>query len=330
MSATRWSALVIITVAVMAGAFVAVNGSIDPMGLFHSRTRIVIYTNERWSKYLLSIRYVPEQFDAVLVGTSVTGNWNTGFMQPLRTYNLSIEGGNIYEERLLLENVFKRRKPRVVLFCIHPYLTASYGRQTPYMTNRDYWSALGSLELLKTYHARRRVERHVGRQEFNEFGQQDFKIPVRPWRAQAIAGGRWYVVDERSFAEYGRLVASARAAGSRVVAVVPPVNAEQWLYTADAYREYQHRILTFFRGDELVIDFNTAPYDGLRGDRSNFPDGIHLSSTAADIFVKELARLVRNGTDHPRGFRIADSKTFQVPERTKRQSVERTAPGTIR
>jgi hypothetical protein len=283
---SRWSGLVIAAVLIVGCAFVAINAHLDPMGLFHSKPRIAIYTNERWSKYLLSIRYVPEQFDAVLIGTSVTGNWNTGLL-PLRTYNLSIEGGNISEERLLLENVLKRRKPKIVFFCIHPYLTASYGRKSPHMTRRDYWSALGSLELLKTLNAARRHE-----PEINEFGQQDYVIPARPWKAQPMDAGKWYVVDERSFAEYGQLVATARAAGARVIAVVPPVNEEQWVFTADAYRNYQNRILPFFRSDELAIDFNAPQYLALRGDRANFPDGIHLSTPAADAFVGELARLV--------------------------------------
>jgi len=287
MTGRRWSWLVIAAVLTVGGAFVANNVHLDPMGLFHAKSRIGVYTNERWSKYLLSIRYVPEQFEAVLVGTSVTGNWNTGLL-PLRTYNLSLEGGNIFEEGLLLENVLKRRKPKMVIFCIHPYLTASYGRKTPYMTRRDYWSALGSLELLKALHA----ARHGGQPEINEFGRQDYVIPVRPWKAQPMDAGKWYTVDERSFAEYGRLVAAARAAGARVIAVVPPVNQEQWVYTADAYRNYQNRILPFFRSGELVIDFNAPQYSALRGDRANFPDGIHLSTPAADAFVRELARLV--------------------------------------
>jgi hypothetical protein len=285
--------LVIITVAVVASAFVAVNVHLDPMGLFHSKAHLLLYTNERWSKYLLTLRYVPEHFDAVLVGSSLTDNWDTGLMQP-QTYNLSLEGGDISEERLLLENVLKQRAPKIVFFCVHPYLTASNGRKTPYMTRSDYWSALGSIELLKTYHGRQRVEQRAARQEFNEFGRRLFQIPSRPWRPRTMAKGDSFEVDERSLAEYAKLVASARAAGARVVAVIPPVNREEWLTTEGAYRQYQRRILSFFRSDELLIDFNTPPYDALRGDRRNFPDGGHLSDSAAPFFAQELSRLIRN------------------------------------
>ncbi len=293
MTAAFWSCLVIITVAVAGGAFVAINYWADPMGLFHSKSGLLVYTNERWSKYLLSLRYVPEHFDAVLVGSSLTDNWDTGLMEP-QTYNLSLEGGDISEERLLLDNVLKRRAPKLVLFCIHPYLTATSGRKTPYITRSDYWSALGSLELLKTYHARRREQNHVARQEWNEFGRRLFQRPERPWHARTMARGESFAVDQRSLAEYAQLVASARAAGARVVAVIPPVNREEWLTTAEAYRQYQRRILPFFRSDELVIDFNTATYDALRGDRRNFPDGGHLSDSAAPFFAQELSRLIRN------------------------------------
>jgi hypothetical protein len=291
LSAAAWSRIVILTVAVIGGSFAAMNHYLDPMGVFHSKPHVSIYTNERWSKYLLSTRYVPENFDAVLVGTSATDNWNTGLILPLRTYNLSLEGGNASEARVLLENVIRRRRPKIVFFCIHPYLTASYGRQTPYMTKADYWSALGSLELLRTYQGELRVKRGTSQQEFNEFGQRFFNIPARPWHA-TFNGADWYRVDERSLADYGAMVANARASGARIVAVVPPVATEFWQLAGTAFQGYQRQLMPFFHEGDLVIDFNTPPYDSLRSDRANFPDGIHLTTSAADAFVRELARLV--------------------------------------
>lgn len=75
----RWSAFCIVGALAAAAALCWLNYRVDLYGLFgkdHDRSGMV-YSNERSGKYLLSLRYVPEHCDSLLVGSSVTDNWDT-------------------------------------------------------------------------------------------------------------------------------------------------------------------------------------------------------------------------------------------------------------
>src|ERR1700730_11101236 len=85
-SSARWSAFCIGGVLTAIGACCWVNYQVDLYGVFgrnDSRARVV-YSNERSGKYLLSLRYLPEHFDALLVGSSITDNWDTTRIDSVR------------------------------------------------------------------------------------------------------------------------------------------------------------------------------------------------------------------------------------------------------
>src|SRR5690242_11790260 len=109
MNARKWMILTLLFTFAAGGGFVLLNLRLDIYGLFrddHGRL-LPIYDSERSGKYLLSLRYVPSNFDAILIGTSVTGTWNTSGLEVFRTYNESTDGGNITEEKLLAERVLR-------------------------------------------------------------------------------------------------------------------------------------------------------------------------------------------------------------------------------
>ena len=104
------------------------NYRINIYGVFGNTAgkKLVVYDNERTTKYLFSYNYIPGNFDGLLVGTSISDeNWDTSHIAGMRVYNASINGGNISEEDLLLSNVLRRGHPRLIMFVIHPYLTES-------------------------------------------------------------------------------------------------------------------------------------------------------------------------------------------------------------
>src|SRR4051794_15647193 len=79
MTMTRWIAVTVSLVIGCVGAFAGFNYFMDPYGLFREvRGRdIPVTVNERTTKYLLGYNYIPTNFDGVLVGSSISGNWNT-------------------------------------------------------------------------------------------------------------------------------------------------------------------------------------------------------------------------------------------------------------
>src|SRR5215468_6006177 len=86
---------------------ICANAAADIYGLFREpeHRSLRIYGDERLAKYLLSTRYVPANFDGVLIGTSASANWDTGKMRSLRLYNESLNGGNIVEEKAILDQL---------------------------------------------------------------------------------------------------------------------------------------------------------------------------------------------------------------------------------
>src|SRR5262245_23525468 len=97
MSARRFVAVVLGAVLVVGGGVALANARADICGLFRDTRgrRLPIYGSEHRGKYLLNTRYVPENFEAVLLGSSVTSNWNMAGLTAYAGYNESTDGGNV-------------------------------------------------------------------------------------------------------------------------------------------------------------------------------------------------------------------------------------------
>ena len=287
----RWNALVVVATVAIAGLVAGLNYRVNQYGVFGNPAgkKLVVYDNERTTKYLFSYNYIPANFDGVLVGTSISDNWDTSHIAGMRIYNASINGGNISEEALLLRNILGRAHPRTVLFVIHPYLTESSGRKSGYMNAQEYWGALGSIQLARVYWNKFLITRRGLRQEFNDFGQDDYEVRAAPAALQEIMTAEEAMpVDPLAINEYRELLDRARASGARIVGVIPPVSAELWKRQRHLYQAYYGQILPLFHDDEPVIDFNSSEFSSLRSDPANFPDGIHLSRSAAAQVVDVL------------------------------------------
>src|SRR5256885_10156244 len=109
MSSRRWLVVTVATTLAAVALAVGANSALDIYGLFRDPTgrALPVYGNERVAKYLLGRRDVQANFDGVLIGSSVSANWSVGTMQGARLYNESVNGGNIVEEKALLDQVLE-------------------------------------------------------------------------------------------------------------------------------------------------------------------------------------------------------------------------------
>lgn len=283
----------LVAVAAVSGAGVVLNYRINAFGVFgdvQGKTYRSYLNEDREAKYLFSFNYIPTNFDGVLVGSSISGNWDTRKIALAKTYNLSIDGANITEEKILAENIFSRKKVRLVLFCVYPHMVSNHGRKTAYMQPRDYWSALGSAQLLREYG--NRILAKIGRRkpvddEFGVLNYSDHERNVDSLMADYRLSRREEVIlDETAVAEYAALLDEARTNGARIVGFIPPHYAGVW-NTAD-YSVFLARMKSLFRPEEKVFDFNDSEYENFRKTRGNFYDGVHLSGAAVEFLTSEL------------------------------------------
>lgn len=296
----KWCQLFIATVIGFTLSIVLVDYKIDLYGLFsYSPGRShSIYSNERMGKYLFGYRYIPQNFDGILIGSSISDNWNTRSIKDVRIYNASISGGNISEEKLIADKAFASGRMKLALFCIHPYLTANHGLKSGYMNPREYWGGLGSIQLFHEYFALFLTKAGWGKIENDESGTADLE-PSKEVVAKLQAGLRAIssqigppapiLVDEVAYSEYGRVLEEARASGARVIGFIPPLWSDSYAMSRPALAHYQDRMFGLFRPNEKIIDFNNGRYASHEADRTNFFDGIHMTRMAAEYFSEKLA-----------------------------------------
>src|SRR3954470_12751857 len=176
MSSHRWLVVTVATALAAVVLAVGANGVLDIYGLFRNPAgrALPVYGNERVAKYLMGKRYVQANFDGVLIGSSVSANWSVGTMQNARLFNESVNGGNMVEEKALLDQVLENGGPGLALLIVHPFLTESHESNSVTLTPREYWGALGSLNLFDAYKNALKIRLHREQQPFDVAGSQDF------------------------------------------------------------------------------------------------------------------------------------------------------------
>jgi hypothetical protein len=294
----------------MVCSLVALNYFMDFYGIFRDieGRKLKIYENARTSKFLFSYRYIPNNFDGILIGSSISETLDVSKIGAAHVYNASIAGANISEEKLIADNVFARGHIKLVVFCIFPYLTATHGRKSGYMDPREYWGSLGSVGLnrvyvnfLKTHFA------HV-KDGWDEngvyFALGPDEVPQnlvvkRTGNDLDVEKNKVAFVDETAFAEYAQLIQTARKHGAKIVGFIPPIYSERYAANRTWYNAYFARMSALFRPDENIVNFNLPKYQAYTADLTNFYDGSHLSNKAVKFFSTELALAILPKTSMP-------------------------------
>ncbi len=275
----------------VAAIFVAANYFGDFYGLFRDpRGRAIrVYANERTSKYLFGYRYIPSNFDGLLIGSSYSATWDVSKIQDARVYNASLQGGNISEEKLIADNVFQRGRIKLAIFTVHPYLTASFGRKSDFMNPQEYWGALGSIGVFRVYVRILAIWSGLSQDRYDAYGTNDeFAVdPLAQFRPDDKRSG--IAINEKAFEEYAQLLNLARLRGARVVGVIPPILASRYEGQRSDYDTYFARMIELFQPDEKIVNLNGPAYATLVNDPAAFYDGVHLTSKAAEFVSSELA-----------------------------------------
>jgi hypothetical protein len=216
------------------------------------------------------------------VGSSVVANIDTAQIHGMRMYNASLSGGNITEENLIAENALRRGHIRLLVICLNPYLVLTHGRKAGGMSPRDFWGALGSTDLISYYVGAFRVQRGLTQERVTPEGVDIFKYPPRDaGSAQNAVGVPQFALDATAVDELAELARIARAQGTTLVWVYPPVYMPTYNARRTAYRNFEERMRRIAQPGELTINFNEGSFTALTAQPGNFADGVHLTNAAA-------------------------------------------------
>lgn len=259
---------------------------------------------ERVAKYLYAHNYVPQNFDALLIGSSNAVNWDTHGVHGYRMYNLSLSGANAADEQILLDEVLAHGQVRLVVFVINSYLTARPGPSTGEMVPRQLRASLGSLQLLTDVALDLVIRAGLMSNEHDDHGTEDFTTrppPMDVATAMRLATerrlanherGREFRIDSTALGELRAAVDAARRHGAAVVLVHPAMFHTRFDAVATEYAAFRQVIDPLF-GDAPVLDFNTPRYAAIRDDLGNYYDHVHFSRAGAAASVAALDEFLR-------------------------------------
>lgn len=286
-------------------SFVLFNYIHDDYGLFKDEAGpLKIYgKQERLPKYLFSYRYIPENFEGIIVGPSLTDNLNPELMEDYKIYNASIYGGNATELRMLVEKALQHPECKLefLILCLDPYFTKDAGRKTSHIDPREYLGSLGSVDTIRLYYNQLMVKAGLIPDYFNEYGCFDFTLDkphadARPYikdAAQKPSSRQKIEINPRAFEDIRQIIKAAHENHLKVFAFYFPRPHELYLLRQEHYRNYQAQMNTIFSPEDCVWDFNHEDYLDFSNDYRNYSDEAHLSKQGAAALLREIEKKLR-------------------------------------
>lgn len=294
--------------------FIGINFAVNDFGLWNHRDTARIWALEKTTKYLLAQRYVPENFDAVMIGASVSANMDTRRLHGYRVYNLSMSGGNITETGAAAQEYLKASgDKKLLIVTLHPYMTKNSGMKSFQISDKDYWGSLFSLTPLRILQMKIQYALGRDRMDFkdSEAGWNNFNFPetkadmaavekgnrdtLAAIRAGQTSAPKAYPIDPVAVSELDALLKLAREKGVKIAAYYFPLLGSEYdimAYSGD-WKKYQSAMKPLFQADEIILDMNTPKFDYLRRDPNAYHDSGHLSQTGANVVLDKLNQVLK-------------------------------------
>lgn len=304
-SARRFLMITLIGVLIGASVIVVFNLSIDIYGLFgiNDRKSIPVYHNERISKYLLSYEYIPENFNTILIGPSLSDNLDVTYFNndtsKFKVYNASIMGANISELKPIVFNAVNGGVKNVII-CLSPYLTMNSGSKEVAFDQKLYYGALGSVNLYETYAVGlirqwELMPNKFPKDQINPYGVNDYATFFKQENIQKkiddevkIHQGEEIVVDTIAVNELKEIIETLNKENVNYIGYFHPLPIEIYDSNKTHYAEYKEMISALFDNKARLIDFNSPEFKSFTSDYSNYIDHGHLSAKGQAVIVEAL------------------------------------------
>lgn len=274
---------------------VLLNYSIDIFGLFRGKKDRLIYVNERTSKYLFSYRYVPENFDGFIIGPSLSDNLNPEKLKGFKIYNASSMGANISDLNYLANNFLEKGKMKVAIICLDPYLTKEFGKKSATIDPKEYWGALGSTNLFKTYLFA--IARNLGltKPKYNTVGWHNYELDMAEINSEKAIkeklktrSAETPATNPQADQELKETLQRFRENNIKVIAYFTPVPYELYHLQYDGYRKYTQYTSSYFTKDDILMDLNDEKYKSYTKDYATYIDHGHLSAKGQQFVLSKI------------------------------------------
>ncbi len=235
------------------------------------------------------------------MGPSLSDHLDTASITSNRVYNLSLQGANSTEMRLMAGNVMQNSQIKLLIICLDPYIVRDMDINDERMQPQLKRAALGSTFMVQYYSDL--VYSYVtgSSNQFGLYGNLMIKTaPEGPETAiknfVKFLGDNDMEVPESyyraSVSELKGMVDEAHSRNVRIAAFFFPMPAEVFAVTAKRYISFRKVVSSLFKPEDMLIDFTSPEYARFREDYSNYSDQGHLSEKGARYLVAEIDKAI--------------------------------------
>ncbi len=306
-SAQRYFVAVLALALLAVSVVVTISYAANDFGLWRHRDSVRIWGLEKTSKYLLSHKYIPENFDGILIGPSVSANLDTRVIKDAKVYNLSMVGGNISEiGKAATLYIERATAPKVVIVCLYPYIVKDHGMKSYQIHEKEYLGSLFSIPagVLWAYKLKAILKPQTDELRDSTAGMNNYELTTPKADLEKITSDQEKLpvlsateiektVDPVAYAELKQLIDLARAKNMTVIGYYHPIfqPVYQRMRRTGEWDYFKDKMEQLFQPTDRVIDMNTAKYQSLRTAKELRIDEGHLSAAGSALLIEDLDRL---------------------------------------
>lgn len=264
----------------------------DPYGLFRNPLgrQLPVAFAARKAKFLLSKRYVPTNYDSLLIGPSSSENWDPAAIPGVKMYNESILGSNVVEEKRIVDQALPTGHFKLALCILYPTMTTNHALEDGLdaVTTSE---ALGSIHLYihEAAHIRSALHLPVGGLSATD-GTTPLKLVPQNF-VEIQYDPSYFHLDPVAVDSYRQMVSELTTRGTRVLYIIPPLYEPCRQLNEAAFNQYKQTMEQTLP-HAPILDLNGPEFEAFRAEAGNYVDCFHVNAAGATKINEYLAQRI--------------------------------------